>query len=285
MSPLNYLAIMCDDPQRMRDWYQRWFGMEEVNRTPEGTIYISDGHLNVGLLKRGSAPDEEDQHSGVHHFGFQIDDIMEIERNLEDFDPSLRLERRPSEDPYAEYRLTDPEGIVVDLSERGYGVDGEPRLPGIRHLATCNTDQQLKHGFYLRVLGMKDVTRSADEIEEQTRETFGGNIPADFKPITVPAPFAGDGFVNLALLGHGSREANSLGRRSWFDHFGMLVRDPLGLLSEIRATERSDEPMDVRPPERQVEYGVKDPEGNALDLAGSKGWKIDVDRWARAEPA
>jgi hypothetical protein len=65
----------------------------------------------------------------------------------------------------------------------------------------------------------------------------------------------------------------------------MLVRDPLGLLSEIRATERNDEPMDVRPPERQVEYGVKDPEGNALDLAGSKGWKVDVDRWARAELA
>jgi catechol 2,3-dioxygenase-like lactoylglutathione lyase family enzyme len=131
MSRLNYLAIMCDDPQRMRDWYQRWFGMEEDQpgrRKARSTSPTATS--TVGLLKRGSAPGEEDQHRGVHHFGFQIDDIMEIERNLEDFDPSLRLERRPSEDPYAEYRLTDPEGIVVDLSERGYGVDGEPRNAG-----------------------------------------------------------------------------------------------------------------------------------------------------------
>jgi len=35
VSRLNYLAIMCEDPTRMRDWYQRWFGFEEfVGLTP-----------------------------------------------------------------------------------------------------------------------------------------------------------------------------------------------------------------------------------------------------------
>src|SRR5213593_3472601 len=165
MSRLNYLAIMCDDPGRMRDWYQRWFGMEELSRSAQGTVYLTDGYFSVGLMKRGSAPGETDHNAGVHHFGFQIDDILEIERNLEDFDPTLRIERRPSEDPYAQYRLTDPEGIVVDLSERGYGVAGEQRIPGIRHLATCNTDQARKHAFYLNVLGMTDVTRTQAEID------------------------------------------------------------------------------------------------------------------------
>jgi hypothetical protein len=32
---------------------------------------------------------------------------------------------------------------------------------------------------------------------------------------------------------------------------------------------------------RMVEYGVQDPEGNRLDLSGSKGWKIDVDKFAQ----
>src|SRR5438045_713509 len=154
MSRLNYLAIMCDDPGRMRDWYQRWFGMEEFNRSAQGTVYLTDGYFSVGLMKRGSAPGEVDQEPGVHHFGFQIDDILEIERNLEDFDPTLRIERRPGDDRYAQYRLTDPEGIVVDLSERGYGVpDGKQSIPGIRHLATFNVDQPRKHAFYLQVLG------------------------------------------------------------------------------------------------------------------------------------
>jgi catechol 2,3-dioxygenase-like lactoylglutathione lyase family enzyme len=247
---------------------------------------MTDGHFSVGLLQRGSAPGEDDQERGVHHFGFQIDDVMEIERNLEDFDPSLRIERRPSEDPYAQYRLTDPEGIIVDLSERGYGVDGEQRIPGIRHLATMNVDQPRKHAFYLQVMGMRDVTRTEAEVDRHLRMSLG-DVPADFQPITVPAPFGGDGFVNLAILRAAPRDDRSLdrshgrGRKSWLDHFGMLVRDPFALLTEIRAAEPSDEPMDVRPPERQVEYGVLDPEGNRLDLSGAKGWKVDVDKWAR----
>jgi hypothetical protein len=32
---------------------------------------------------------------------------------------------------------------------------------------------------------------------------------------------------------------------------------------------------------RMVEYGVQDPEGNRLDLSGAKGWKIDVETWAK----
>src|SRR5205814_9202263 len=102
------------------------------------------------------------------------------------------------------------------------------------------------------------------------------------KPVTIPAPFGGHGFVNLAIL-HNRAPMDPRGRSSWFDHFGMLVTDPLGLLTRIREAEPTDEPMDVRPPERQVEYGVKDPEGNRLDLASTKGWKFDVVQWARVE--
>jgi catechol 2,3-dioxygenase-like lactoylglutathione lyase family enzyme len=281
VSRLNYLAIMCDDPTRMRDWYQRWLGLEEYHRTAQGSIYLTDGHFSVGLLARGQAPGEDDQEPGVHHLGFEIDSILEIERNLEEFDPSIRIEERPPEDPFAQYRIRDPEGIVIDLSERGYGVNGEPRIPGIRHLATINQDQPRKHAFYLQVFGMRDVTRTQEEIDQHTRETLGGAVPADFKPITVPAPFAGDGFVNLALLSNRNGTRPARNRPSWLDHFGMLVPDPLGLLMEIRAAEGIDGPMDVRPPERQVEYGVKDPEGNIMDLSSTKGWKVDVDRWAR----
>ncbi len=129
--------------------------------------------MSVGLLKRGAAPGEENHEIGVHHFGFQIESLYLLERNLEDFDPSIRIERRPSEDPYAEYRITDPEGVIVDLSERGYGVEGEPRTPGSRHLATYTTDQPRKHAFYLEVLEMRDVTRTPEEIDSQTRLTLG----------------------------------------------------------------------------------------------------------------
>ena len=280
MSQLNYLAIMCDDPARMRDWYQRWLGFEEYDRTQEGAVYITDGHFSLALLKRGAAPGEETQDAGHHHFGFQVDSILEIERNLEDFDPSIRIERRPSEDRYAEYRLRDPEGIIVDLSEKGYGVAGEPRTPGIRHLATFNRDTARKFAFYTQVMGMRDATRTDAEIETHLMMTKG-EIPENFR--RSPNPFSGDGVVNLAHLDRTANSPTEVGRSTMgFNHFGVLVPDPFDLYSRIHAA-TPGMPEDVRPPERQVEYGVRDPEGNYLDLSGKKGWKIDVDKWAKVE--
>jgi catechol 2,3-dioxygenase-like lactoylglutathione lyase family enzyme len=279
MSRLNYLAIMCDEPKTLREWYQRWFGFEEVTRTREGTIYITDGHFNMGLLKRGSAVGEDDYPRGLHHLGFQIESIVDVERALEDFDPSIRIERRPPEDPYAQYRIRDPEGVILDLSETGYGVDGEPWTPGIRHLAMFNRDVPRKDGFYREVLGMRDATRTDEEIERHLIMTVG-QVPSGFQ--RSPSPFCGDGFVNLAILGQGRAEVE-LRQRLGFDHFGILVRDPLEIVKGTGFLDPNSGPMDVRPPERQVEYGIRDPEGNRIDLSSKKGWKVDVDRWARAE--
>lgn len=278
MPQLNYLAIMSDDPIRAKEWYQRWFGFEELNRTADGTEYLTDGYFNLAILKRGSAVGEDEHKRGPHHFGFQIESIVDIERNLEDFDPSIRIERRPKEDPYAEYRLRDPEGVIVDLSEKGYGTGGEPRVPGIRHLAMFNRDVPRKFAFYKDVMEMHDATRSYDEMAQQFVMTTGHAVDA---PITT-SPFCGDGFVNVAILGQNMTEEQGQGK--WgFNHFGILTRDPLDLVRRMGQMDANDRPADMRPPERQVEFGVLDPDGNRIDVSGKKGWKVDVDKWARVE--
>jgi hypothetical protein len=105
-----------------------------------------------------------------------------------------------------------------------------------------------------------------------------GRAPRDERPTT--SPFCGDGAVNVAMLGRNMTEEQ--GASKWgFNHFGILVRDPLDLVREMGQMDSSDHPADTRPPERQVEYGVRDPEGNRLDLSGKKGWKVDEERWAR----
>jgi catechol 2,3-dioxygenase-like lactoylglutathione lyase family enzyme len=277
VSQLNYMAIMCDDPVRLQEWYQRWFGFEEINRNPAGSVYISDGYFTMGLLKRGSAAGEDTQDRGLHHFGFQIDSIVEIERNLEDFDPSIRIEQRPESDPYAQYRIKDPEGVILDLSEKGYGSSGTQRVPGIRHLATFNRDQGRKFDFYRQVMDMRDATRTDAEVEAHLVKT-AGHIPAGFQRST--SPFCGDGFINLAILG--TRASVEPGARVWgFEHFGILAQNPLEIVKGLGQMAPDDRPADVRPPERQVEYGIRDPEGNRIDLSGEKGWKVDVDKWAR----
>ena len=108
MSRLNYIAIMCQDPERLKQFYSRWFELDELSRSPAGSIYLTDGGLTVGLLKQGSTVGEDDQRLGLHHFGFQIDSIAEIDQRLEEFGFAIQIERRPEEDPYAEYRIVGP---------------------------------------------------------------------------------------------------------------------------------------------------------------------------------
>jgi len=277
MPRLNYLAVMTDDPARLEEWYQRWFGFEELSRTANGTIYVTDGFFNLAFLKRGTAS-EELQKVGVHHFGFQVESIMDIERNLEDFDPSIRIERRPADDPYAEYRIRDPEGVIVDLSEKGYGAVGEQRIPGIRHLAMFNRDPHHKWDFYQHVLGMHDVTRSYEEMTKQYVMSTGH---APTEPLFT-SPFCGDGFVNVAMLGRDMKEDEIAGRLG-FNHFGILVHDAFDLVQRVGQMDMNDVPADTRPPERQVEYGLLDPDGNRIDVSSKKGWKVDTNKWARVE--
>lgn len=67
MPRLNHLAIICQDPADLARFYGRWFELEELNRTAGGSVYMTDGYFNVGLLKQG-APDtaEENQKLGMH---------------------------------------------------------------------------------------------------------------------------------------------------------------------------------------------------------------------------
>jgi catechol 2,3-dioxygenase-like lactoylglutathione lyase family enzyme len=270
---------MSDDPAGLGDWYRRWFGLEELKRTADGAVYLTDGYFNLGFLKRGVATGGEAPKLGLHHIGFAIESIAEIERNLEDFEPSIRIEEAPKTDPYAEFRIRDTEGVIVDLSEHGFGVDGAARLPGIRHVAMFNRDPRRKFAFYHQVLGMRDATRTDEEIYGHLRMT-AGEIPADFQRST--SPFCGDGFINVAMLGRDMTE-DEAATRAGLNHFGILVRDPLDLVRRMGQIDATNRPEDTRPPERQVEYGVRDPDGNRIDVSGRKGWKVDVDLWARVE--
>jgi catechol 2,3-dioxygenase-like lactoylglutathione lyase family enzyme len=275
MARLTHLAIASDDPAGLGEWYRRWFGFEELNRTADGAVYLSDGYFNLGFLKRG----DDAPKLGLHHIGFAIESIVEIERNLEDFEPNIRIEQAPATDPYAQYRIRDSEGVIVDLSEQGFGVDGAPRLPAVRHVAMFNRYPRHKSDFYQQVLGMRDATRSDEEIYGHLRMTAGA-VPSDFQRST--SPFCGDGFINVAMLGRDMTEEEAK-TRAGLNHFGILVRDPLDLVRRMGQMGANDRPEDTRPPERQVEYGVRDPDGNRIDVSGRKGWKVDVDLWARVE--
>jgi catechol 2,3-dioxygenase-like lactoylglutathione lyase family enzyme len=257
MTHISYMAVMCREPERLGRYYQRWFGFEELRRDDHGTLYLTDGAMTMGLLQQGAAHGEPNQEFGLHHIGFWVESIDEIDRRLREVDPAQALQPAPAGNPYATRRIIDPEGILIDLSEQGYGALGQKRIPGIRHIAMACEDPERKFAFYSQVFGMRDVERQ--------------DILAPRQLGRPPSRFAGDGFINLALLTWPVTEP-----RRGFNHFGILASEPHELMYRISAVDPTR--LDQRPPDRFAEYRIWDPEGNALDLSEKKGYQVDVDQ-------
>ncbi len=305
MPKLNHFSIICEDPENLRQFYDRWFGFEELNRGPDGSIYITDGYFSVGLLRQGSELVEGSRELGLHHAGFQIESIGEIERRVREFDPSMRVQELPR-GGLAEYRIVDPEGLTIDLSEEGWGAKGEKRVPGIRHVATCNPkDPWRSFEFYSQVFGMKDARLTDEERPvhaamwqraADTKVVDGSDATGPVQRLRWDAatksivevievaerrpsrgiPFACDGGINMALLHTSDWIKPNL------NHFGLLVRDAYGLMHRI--AEVHPQRLDQRPQDRPfAEYRVWDPEGNAMDLSEKKGFKVDVGKIEKIE--
>ena len=111
---IRHIALRTSNPEELSSFYEKTFGFMIVGRTPGGAIYMSDGYLTLAILRnRGDYTP-----SGINHFGFQVDDMDEIEKRLQAFDEPLT--GRPSTRPYAERRAMDPDGNLFDVSVHGY---------------------------------------------------------------------------------------------------------------------------------------------------------------------
>ena len=113
MAKIRHLAIKTKSPERLAVFYEEVFGMKRIH-SGGGAIYMSDGYLTLALLKnRGEAAP-----SGINHFGFQVEDLQEVETKLAKWEEPMT--QRPSTRPFAEYRAMDPDGNLFDISVHGY---------------------------------------------------------------------------------------------------------------------------------------------------------------------
>lgn len=114
MPKIRHLAIKTKDPKKLEKFYAEVFDMKTIHQEEGGAIYMSDGYLTLALLRnRGEATP-----SGINHFGFDVEDMEDIETRLAKYDEPLTV--RPSNRPFAEQRAMDPDGNLFDVSLHGY---------------------------------------------------------------------------------------------------------------------------------------------------------------------
>ena len=130
MAKLRHIAIATKDPDATAEFYKKHFEMKEVgtieNDLGEG-VYLSDGVVNLAVIKMRSRwtnlPGEDINFTGIHHFGFIVEDMEKAAGALEADGSELaadRYEGRGEDTVFYELKYTAPDDVVVDISQRGW---------------------------------------------------------------------------------------------------------------------------------------------------------------------
>jgi len=135
MPKIKHIAISCQDVDKTAKFYMDVFGMKEVGKIDSmgaRGYYLTDGDINLAILnfkndavagvERGTG------WSGVHHFGFQVENIEEIEEKLkaagierrDDINEALGVGHGPRTGGNVEVKYAAPDTVTVDVSETGW---------------------------------------------------------------------------------------------------------------------------------------------------------------------
>lgn len=121
MNQLRHLAIRTEEPEKLAEFYIKAFGFREVRDgwpPAEGdeakSYHLTDGYFELAILS--NAPHQSP--NGLYHFGIKVDDMEEIKRNLVSFQKQILI--RPDGTSFAEERVSDIDGNMIDLSVQGF---------------------------------------------------------------------------------------------------------------------------------------------------------------------
>jgi catechol 2,3-dioxygenase-like lactoylglutathione lyase family enzyme len=118
MAKIRHIAISTEDPEQTAAWYKEVFGLVEVGKASSG-VYLTDGDVNLAILRIKSKDDPTRAVCGVHHFGFLVEDPQATYRRLEEAG-APRLPDIPLTHENVEVRYEGPDGISIDISEHGW---------------------------------------------------------------------------------------------------------------------------------------------------------------------
>ncbi|MGE5218451.1 MAG: VOC family protein [Chloroflexota bacterium] len=118
---IRHIAYNAMDPEGMREFYSEIFGFAEVpsgfeyRRAGKLNRFVGDGHINLAIhpfYNSGSTGHE--MKFGINHIGFLV---RNLKAAMEEMSSVVKITKRPADRPYAEYRIADPEGNRLDLSQ------------------------------------------------------------------------------------------------------------------------------------------------------------------------
>ncbi len=126
MLTFKHLAVRCRDLDRSRTFYEKGLGFTFVGLRGTGpSMDLSEGHVNLTLLPFETAASPPHPEGDEHmHFGIIVDSLDPIFARLRQIgahivkeDVKKRLDYEKETVPIRSFKVLDPDGNVVDISE------------------------------------------------------------------------------------------------------------------------------------------------------------------------
>jgi catechol 2,3-dioxygenase-like lactoylglutathione lyase family enzyme len=113
MARIRHLAIVSENRERLVKFYTEAFGMKVIDGVGPA-IYLTDGYINLAIIQKRPQYKE-----GLYHFGMEVESIDALRGVCKDLGAASQIEKRPA-NREAEYRIADPDGNLIDLSQHGW---------------------------------------------------------------------------------------------------------------------------------------------------------------------
>jgi predicted enzyme related to lactoylglutathione lyase len=126
MARIKHVAIRTNEPEKTAAFYQQVFDLKRVGLGRNG-IYLSDGHINLAILKCQAGVDGSSGGAGIEHLGFQVDDV-EATLGAITRSGGKPLNERVNVTPtdtsdrqsYYEIKCLGPDDQIIDISGSGW---------------------------------------------------------------------------------------------------------------------------------------------------------------------
>jgi catechol 2,3-dioxygenase-like lactoylglutathione lyase family enzyme len=124
---IRHIALSVKDIDATADFYEKALGLTRSEKSEGPTayrIYMSDGEINLALLQYksevGSGLKNPSDFVGIHHFGFQCDDLADQQKQIEDAGGQFFFDLGDPDDDDFERKFKDPNGIIFDINWKGW---------------------------------------------------------------------------------------------------------------------------------------------------------------------
>jgi catechol 2,3-dioxygenase-like lactoylglutathione lyase family enzyme len=131
MAKIKHIALTTENPAEVAAFYKEAFDMQEIRRSDSG-VFLTDGYINMAILNWKTNDDADvgtngPNYNGIHHFGFQVDDLESASLKLENAQGQRLTEKDDLDRAMStagrnnfEMKWAGPDGVVIDISHTGW---------------------------------------------------------------------------------------------------------------------------------------------------------------------